>query len=282
MSSVEWANAVRARINQQITRPIHVTAQLLTLNGLLYPFKGILFFIDNYQQLLPIMLSVLIPQLLLHVYVYFILFWALLPLNMAICTLSCGPLGVQFGICQTIQQCSWITNHVYKTYFIKGKLNKIFDTTLCLNGCDRIVIPGKLKRLVPQTLGAQIMELNPINLTIFLIQTTYTCIISFIPIIGSISMFYNQSVFTGEQSQKRMWQLTRQRPRQVRYKIKEIEGDLFLFGVACQVLESIPLLGALFCFTDHVGAALFACDHREETGAAGRNNVAAAHFSPVQ
>lgn len=281
MSSVEWMNAVRARINQQITRPIHVTAQLVTLNGFLYPFKGMLFFLDNYQQLLPIMLSVLIPQILLHFYVYFILLWALLPLNMAICTLSCGPLGVQFGICQTIQQCSWITNYVYKTYFIKGKLNKIFDTTLCLNGCDRIVIPGKLKRVVPQTLGSQIMELNPINLIVFLIQTAYSCFISSIPIVGFISMLYNQSVFTGQQSQNRMWQLTRQRPRQIRYKIKQFEGDLFLFGVACQALESIPFLGALFCFTDHVGAALFACDHSEDAAAA-RNNVAAAILADKQ
>lgn len=280
MTSVEWGRAVRARVNQQIRRPVNVTAQLLTFNGVTYPLKGLIFFCNNYQQLLPILLSVILPQLALHGYVYFVLFWALLPLNVAICSLSCGPLGVQFGIIQTIQQCSWITNYVYKTYFIKGKLNKIFDTTLCINGYDRVVIPGKLKRLVPQTLGAQFMEMNPINLFMFLFQTFYKCFISLIPIIGSVSMFYNQSVFIAEQSQTRMWQLTRQRPRQIKYKINQFEGDMFLFGLVCQILESIPILGVFFCFTDHVGAALFACEHSDVLPA-GRNNVAAELVLPV-
>lgn len=276
MSRLEWRNAVRARINQQLTRPVHVMAQLLALEGLFYPLKGLLFFIDNYKPLLPIMLSVIIPQLFLHCYAYFVLFWALLPLNVAICSLSCGPLGVQFGICQTIQQCSWLTNYIYKTYFIKDKLNKIFDMTLCLKGYDRVVIPGKLKRSVPQTLGAQLLEVNPINLAMFLIQTTYSCIISFIPIVGSVSMFYNQAVFIGEQSQTRMMQLTRQRPRQIRYKVRQVEGTLFLFGVACQVLESAPIIGALFCFTDHVGAALLACEHSDALAAGQHNSEDAA------
>lgn len=257
---VDWQRAVAARIGHEVSRPFNVVNQLVTTAGFTYPFRGMYFFVQHYQQLLPIFLSVVLPYAVLHFYVYTILFTAILPLNLIIHTLSSGPLGIHTGIFTTFQQCSYLNTYIFKTYLIKGKLNKVFDTTLCLVGLDRVVIPGKLKRLVPQTLGAQLMEVNPINVTITITNAFYNFLLALTPIVGAFAAHYNRAVGAASSSQDRMMRLTRQRPRQVTYQVKEHEGELFTFGVVCLILEGIPVLGLLFCFTDHVGAALMASD----------------------
>jgi hypothetical protein len=263
----DWQYAIQSRMNLEVSRPFNVFLQLIKTNGWIYPIKGFIFFWENYQKLLPIFLSVVLPYTVLHFYVYTILIFAILPINLVICTLTTGPIGVQIAVFQSFQQCSCLNSYIFKNYLIKGKLNKVFDTTLCINGLDRIVIPGKLKRLVSQTLGAQLMEINMINLIIFLSSSIYSICISSIPILGTISIYYNTAIKTAELSQQRMWQLTRQRPRQVRYHIKENEGEFLMFGITCQILESLPVLGLLFCFTNHVGAALLATDiYKRSTG----------------
>lgn len=259
---IDWQNAVQQRIIMEISRPFIVATQIFSLKdqSYLYPFKGFYFFWSNYDQFLPIFLSVIIPYGLLHCYVYTILFGAIFPLNLIINALMYGPLGIHIAIVTTFQQCSSVNNQIFKNYLIKGKLNKVFDTTLCLNGLDRVVIPGKLKRLVPQTIVAQVMDINPISITITVTKIIYSIIIATIPIIGTLVFHYNNSLNIGKQSQQRMMQLTRQRPRQIVYKGKDAEGELFKFGMVCVWLESIPVLGILFMFTDHVGAALLASD----------------------
>lgn len=257
---VDWQNAVQARVVMEVSRPFNVAYQLITTQGYLYPFRGFVFFWQNYQPLLPIFLSVVVPCGILHIYVYTILLWAILALNLVIHTLTAGPIGVQMAIIVSFQQCSCVNNYIFKNYLIKGKLNKVFDTTLCIVGLDRVVIPGKLKRLVPQTLGAQLMEINPINIAIFASSLIYSIAVSCIPVIGAAIFEYNNALRTAEFSQQRMWRLTRQRPRQMKYQVKENEGVYLTFGFVCQLLEGIPILGLLFCFTNHVGAALLAAD----------------------
>ncbi len=270
----DWQNAVTARIAHEVTRPLNVANQLMTTDGFLYPFRGVYFFCQHYQQMLPIFLSVVLPYAVLHLYIYTILLAAILPLNLVIHTLTSGPLGIHTGIFNTLHQCSCLNNYIFKNYLIKGKLNKIFDTTLCLVGLDRVVIPGKLKRLVPQTLGAQLMEVNPINLTITIARALYTVIVSLIPIIGTFASHYNRAIYTASSSQERMMRLTRQRPRQVSYQVKEHEGELFTFGLVCMFLEGLPFLGLLFCFTDHVGAALLASDlYKGTNGSAVKKDI---------
>lgn len=257
---VDWQQAVQARAFLEVARPFNVVYQLVTAQGYLYPFRGFVFFWQNYQPLLPLFLSVVIPYGILHLYVYTVLLWAILPLNLVIHTLTLGPVGVQVAILASFQQCSCVNNYLFKNYLIAGKLNKVFDTTLCFVGLDRVVIPGKLKRLVPQTLGAQIMEINPINIALSTMSLLYSIVVSLIPIIGTVIFEYNNAIKTAEFSQQRMWRLTRLRPRQMKYQVKENEGVYLTFGFVCQLLESIPVLGLLFCFTNQVGAALMAAD----------------------
>lgn len=256
----DWQRALQERIVLEVTHPFIVIYSVFTTTSYLYPFKGILFFIQNYVPLLPLYLSIFIPYGLLHLYIFSILLFALLPINLFIYTLTNGPIGVQIAIIITIQQCSYFNNYIFKNFLIRGKLNKIFDTTLCLVGLDRIVIPGKLKRKVPQTIIAQILEINPISLTCAIASIIYQVVISFIPIVGSLLLSYNKAINTTATLQNRFAQLTRQRPRQIKYTIKEHEAEFFSFGFTCQLLESIPFFGVFFCFTDCIGAALMAAD----------------------
>lgn len=257
---VDWQNAIQSRIVMEISRPFVVAHQILTNQSYLYPFKGLTFFIQNYKTYLPILLSVLIPYGILSCYIFTILLIAILPINLILNTLTFGPIGIEIGILNSFQQCNYINNYILKNYLINGKLNKTFDTTLCLVKLDKIVIPGKLKRLVPQTLVSQLMNINLINLFISILNIIKSIIISFIPIFGNIIIHYNNSIQIAADSQKRFWQLTRQRPRQITYHIKENEGIYLLFGFTCQLLENIPFFGLFFCFTNCIGAALLAAD----------------------
>lgn len=257
---VDWQHAVQARIRMEFSRPYMVIYQLLTTQGYLYPFKGISFFLDNYTTFLPIFLSVLIPYTILHCYIYSALFFVILPLNLVVNTLALGPIGIQIGILNTVQQCSCINSYIFKNYLIAGKLNKVFDTTLCLSGMDRVVIPGKLKRLVPQTLGTQLLDINPLSIILSISHIIYIVFISLIPILGTIITEYNHILNTGSSSQTRFWQLSRQRPRQQKYYVKEQEGLYLSFGFVCQIMENIPIFGLFFTFTDTIGAAILAKD----------------------
>ncbi|KAG0678249.1 60S acidic ribosomal protein P2 [Pichia californica] len=171
-----------------------------------------------------------------------------------------GPIGIQIGILNTVQQCSCINSYIFKNYLIAGKLNKVFDTTLCLSGMDRVVIPGKLKRLVPQTLGTQLLDINPLSIILSISHIIYIVFISLIPILGTIITEYNHILNTGSSSQTRFWQLSRKRPRQQKYYVKEQEGLYLSFGFVCQIMENIPIFGLFFTFTDTIGAAILAKD----------------------
>lgn len=258
---IDWQGAIVDRVFMESSRPLRVFYQFSQCsNAFLYPFTGISFFFSNFTQLSPILLSVMIPYGIIHVYTYSILLTALLPLNMFIHSLYMGPFGIQLGIISAIHQCSCVNNYIFKQFLIPGKLTKVFDTTLCISGLDRIVIPGKLKRLVPKSFGSKIMDLNLISIASQLAHLTYKVFVSFIPIFGPIVTGYNRSISISMDSQSRMWQLTRLRHRQIKYYAKENEVSLFIFGSICQFLESIPFLGLFFCFTDTCGGALMAGD----------------------
>lgn len=256
----DWQKAVQRRFIMEISRPLNLVNNILTTQGFIYPFKGIAFFFCYYKQLLPIYLSVVIPYSILHFYICVVLFIVILPINLFICSMTLGPLGVQMSILTTFQQCNCLNNYIFKEFLIKGKLNKVFDTTLCLTNLDSIVIPGRVKRVVPQTLGAKLMEINPINFSLFLLNLMYAIVLSFIPVVSTVSIYFNQSISIASSSQDRFWKLTRKTDRQIKYDIKDNEGEFLTFGMVCQVLENLPVLAIFFCFTNHVGAALLAGD----------------------
>lgn len=257
----DWQSAVLERIIMEFGRPLSIVSQLPdSADAILYPFRGVSFFVSNYSRLLPLFLSVVIPYGIIHLYTYTILLLALLPLNIFIHSLYMGPFGVQFGIISAFHQCSCVNNYIFKEFLIPGKLAKVFDTTLCIIGLDRVVIPGKLKRVIPKSFGSKIMDINIISLLSQITHLLYKVFVSFIPILGPVITGYNRSIAISINSQKRMWQLTRMRPRQIKYYSKEHELHLFIFGAICQFLESIPVIGLFFCFTNTCAGALIAGD----------------------
>lgn len=205
----DWQRVQHSRMGLQLSRLFNVVPHLLSSHGIGYPFQGIFFLLKNAKQLLPIFLSVVIYYTLLHFYIHTMLYVTPLPLNLAISTLSVGPRGVQIACWQTFQQFPSLNNYIFKNYILEGKLNKSFDTTLSLTGLDTVVIPGKLKGLVSQTMGAQIMEINPLNafflFSFFFPTLLYESMSGVIPIFRCIASQYNSALRAAENTQLRMW-----------------------------------------------------------------------------
>lgn len=256
----EWQQAFCERLFLEFYRPVAILYSIPSSAVVaLYPVRGFLFLYSNFAQLEPLVASVLLPYCMVHAYTYSILLGAL-SLNIYISCLILGPVGIQTGVISAICQCSSVNNYIYRKFVLPGKLDKVFDTSLCILGLDSVVVPGKLKRLVPKTLGSKVMDVNPITVGSQMVHLMYKVAVSFIPILGPLVLGYNKSIAFAMDTQSRFWKLTRMRDRQLKYYAKDHELNLVVFGTICQLLEAIPCLGLFFCFTNTCAAAMMAAD----------------------
>lgn len=260
----DWINACVARAQMEILRPFRVAlgaySSLLKGDCLYYPFKGIVIFFEDWENILPIYISAFFPTLLLQTILELFSFLYLFPVNFLLMCCTAGPMGFLLALTTTRSEASkaaqTITNCVLPPdAILPPKMNSLFDHILCLTGNERVVIPGKLQRVVPPSPTAEVFNISGWVSSIYAMLTA--TFIKMLPILGPVISTYNNLLADIHSRSSRLYRLQRLRRRQAEYyHLKQKEGQLLMLGVCIYVLESIPVIGTLFFrFTNQIGIA---------------------------
>lgn len=260
----DWINACVSRAQMEILRPFKVALgaydSLFKGDCLYYPLKGVIIFFDDWQNILPIYISAFFPTLLVQTIFEIMSFACLFPVNFLLMCCTAGPMGFLFALTTTRSEASStaqkITNCLLpQDAILPPKMNSLFDHILCLTGNERVVIPGKLQRVVPPSPTAELFNISRWTSSLYaMVAATF---IKLLPILGPAVSAYGNLLGDIHSRSSRLYRLQRLRRRQAEYYyLKQKEGHLFMLGLCIYLLEAIPIVGTLFFrFTNQIGVA---------------------------
>lgn len=166
------------------------------------------------------------------------------------------------------QSCNFVINIINKKYILPKTLKKLFDHVVISqmalkynklpNGVLNCYLPGYYgETLIGKTCRIIIQILNPLIWTLNLIICFLT---NMIPFVGPFLVILIRSSKSGFSKHHRYFQLKGYTNSQIYFIWKHDKYKYFMFGVITLLLESIPIFGYIFIFSNTIGAAFWAVD----------------------
>ncbi|CDK24664.1 unnamed protein product [Kuraishia capsulata CBS 1993] len=195
------------------------------------------------------------------------------PTHLFVATLCVGPMGLVAATVWVVGVSSQIADYLLQNYVITGQMDKLFDVVLCNEGLELEVYSGRLRRITSKPMGKRVQEAAlgtlpfgvvsfPVQLARFVRSNWWNAV----PLAGPVFSFLDMAKAQSVGRHQRYFRLMRMKPVNVKYHVKDNEARYISFGVVAVLLETIPLLGPVFSFTNHTGAALMAVEmHKEKT-----------------
>ncbi|KAK9484562.1 hypothetical protein V1527DRAFT_505618 [Lipomyces starkeyi] len=237
-----------------------------------YPFVGIVYFLYH-PVLWPSFGRVVAPLFVILIAVMGIWFAIAYPPQAVIFVLMNGPVGLLSSAFMVCRQAYMIYGILARTFFLKKELRNLFDMILKLNGLEDLLANANLDfaEEVDAEFYTRIQQSVIYKLRaryrkfVFRMTSPYLLFkalillpIQFIPVVGPLIMALMNSVDIARAAQARYFQLKQWTPRDIRVFTRRRYGSYWTFGAAAGVLETIPVLGMFFSFTNTTGAALWA------------------------
>lgn len=202
------------------------------------------------------------PLLLVSLIVYGIV----IPISVVAVVLSGGtvlPLSPS-----VIQSCNFVINFIDKNFILPKSTKRLFDHVinkhlgLKYNRLPRGVLnpylPGYYgETVIGRTYRTTMRVMNPV---IWFSRLLFCFIINLIPFVGPYLVILIRAQRSGFKKHRRYFHLKGYTNAQIYFIWVHKKSFYFYFGVTTLLLESIPLLGYLFIFTNTVGAAFWAAD----------------------
>ncbi|EUC30745.1 hypothetical protein COCCADRAFT_28419 [Bipolaris zeicola 26-R-13] len=228
----------------------------------LYPFKGIAYFFTHRALWKPLAAK-LLPTVSLGLGVTVMMFAVTYVPQAALLTLFNGPLAIVTTVLLVLSESSTIFSVLSKNFLIDDALIDTFDGTMvCRNqtalvsnerqvksGSDPI---GKLGKLVSKPFA----KFTPKAIIRYFMYLP----LNFIPVVGTFIFVILQGRKFGPTAHARYFQLKQMKKQEKERFIEERKAAYTSFGVPAVLLELVPVVGIFFCFTNTVGAALWAAD----------------------
>lgn len=208
-------------------------------------------------------MTILVPQLVLTLAVYLIVFFTCYPLEATILFFMSGPPGLFYAWIAVLQQSSVVSIFLVKTILLPEIQRVAFDAVLTREYADNVVLLGKLRRVVKVPYYIQFMDhlwyLPTVLVIPYSIMKTIVLFgVSSLPIVGPIVAVLLQAPSAGLRNHSRYFVLKGFDFRQVSAIYKANSGAYMGFGIASTLLEQIPILSIFFMFTNTIGASLWA------------------------
>lgn len=185
--------------------------------------------------------------------------------QLAVLLFTSGPLAVLSTVFLVLSESSTLTMLLAKTLLIEDSLIDTFDGTLVARGHAALV--ERDRQVKSNKYGDTIQRLGKLASRPFSKFTPSAIIkymmylpLNFIPVVGTAIFIILRGKAYGPQAHARYFQLKgMSAPQRERY-IEEKRGAFTGFGIPATLLETIPIAGILFAFTNTCGAALMAAD----------------------
>jgi len=258
------ADKIKETAKQELNNLQHAATEGVKSGAYVYPFRGILFFLTHKSLWKPL-LKKLTPTLGLGLGVTsFMFFFTYLP-QLAICFFTSGPLAAFTTILLVLSESSTLTMVLSKALLIEDSLIDTFDGTLIARGQAALV--ERQRQVKANKAGDAIARLGKLAGKPFA-KFTPTAIIRYfmylplnlIPVVGTVMFVLLQGKKYGPAAHARYFNLKGMTKSQVADWTSERAGAYTGFGIPATLLETVPIAGIFFAFTNTCGAALWAAD----------------------
>lgn len=226
--------------------------------------QGIKYFYTH-SELWPFYLTIFIPQLILTLFVYLVVFIICFPIQFIVLTLIAGPFVFISTWISVIHQ-SIVISAFIVTFFMMPEIQRItFDAVLSKEFADDAILLARLRRIVKVPFwikcGNFIIKIpQALTFPYVVVRAIILVLIGFIPFIGPCIVILLQAPSKGLQSHSRYFIIKGYTKPQIKSYYRENTGGYIGFGIVLLILELIPLLNVFFMFTNNLGAALWAVD----------------------
>lgn len=199
---------------------------------------------------------------------YLLMFSIIYPISAVVYTLLIGPLGV-VAAWYSIYQHSNIISRIIVTIILLPHIQKVaYEAVLSRESKNLFV------RLLRARNGYRSQSLSIWSRTksylydiwrfsifpMLLPRMIILCLISFIPIIGPILVFYFRVTSKGFLAHRRYFILKGYHKTEMKQTFRANRPSYIAFGLSAILLEMIPWFDILFMFTNTIAAALWAVD----------------------
>lgn len=202
------------------------------------------------------------PLLLVAMTVYVII----IPITLVISIFTGGVFLT--ALPSIIQSCNFIINFINKNMILPHVLKKLFDFVIHehMNVKYNKLPKGVLNPYLPGFYGETLFGRSVRNIfricgpVIWISRLLFCFLVNMIPIVGPFLVILIKAPKSGFSKHSRYFHLKGYTNAQIYYIWSHERHQYFFYGVVSLLLESIPIFGYLFIFTNAAGAAYWATD----------------------
>ncbi|SMY29732.1 unnamed protein product [Zymoseptoria tritici ST99CH_1A5] len=266
------AETVKKTAREELNNATEIARSGVMSGTYLYPIKGIFYLLSNRSLWKPL-LSKLVPTAGLGLGITtFMFLFTYLP-QLAILFFTSGPLATLTTILLVLSESSTLTMVLSKALLIEDSLIDTFDGTLVARGHTGLV--EKERQVKYSGFGDSIQRLGKLASKPFqkftpsaIVRYVMYLPLNFIPVVGTVMFVGLQGRRYGPSAHDRYFQLKGMNTAQKEEFVEKRTGPYTLFGIPAVLLETIPVAGIFFAFTNACGAALWAADLESNGGTA--------------
>lgn len=256
------ANKVKEVAGEDFNQAKELAKDAIRSAAYLYPFKGIIFFVNNRTLWKPLAAKI-VPTMSLGLGVTVFMFAVTYVPQAALLTIFNGPLAIFTTVLLVLSEASTIFSVLSKNFLIDDALIDTFDGTLLCRDLHSLVqnerqvksgsdAVGKLGKLASKPFA----KFTPAAIIRYFMYLP----LNFIPIVGTVLFVILQGRKFGPTAHARYFQLKQMKKEEKDQFVEKRKAAYASFGIPAVLLELVPIAGIFFSFTNTVGAALWAAD----------------------
>ncbi|CAK9437470.1 uncharacterized protein LODBEIA_P18480 [Lodderomyces beijingensis] len=232
----------------------------------IYPFQGFLYF-WKHPKIWPLYLTVLIPQLMITMTIYSLMFIFIYPAQLVVYMLLTGPLGMVFAWYSIYWTSSTIACFLVTVTLLPYIQKVAYDAVLSRERYDIYVRISKARRIenrqlpIVRRMTKYLGRLPGLSIFPFTVPKLLVLFfVGMIPVIGPFVVIFFRASSKGLRAHDRYYKMRGLSTQEINASYKQNKPVYMAFGLAALLLEMIPVFNIFFMFTNNIGAALWAVD----------------------
>ncbi|KAK6354471.1 hypothetical protein TWF730_008871 [Orbilia blumenaviensis] len=253
---------VKSIVKKEAEQAISISKDAANSGSYMFPIQGIYHFLRYPSLQRPLWRKVL-PTIALSIVVIVTMFFITYLPQAAILTIVDGPIAFVNAAMLVLSESSTLILLISKWWWLDDATVEVFDAVLVQQNQTALVAAGREIKPTGSSdplskLGKRLKKPFSDGLMKSLVRYVVLLPLNFIPVIGTIIFFILNARNVGPAHHARYFQLKGFSDTERGDYVKRNQGGYVGFGLACVLLNLVPIINIVFAFTHTVGAALWA------------------------
>jgi len=253
---------VKAVVKQEAAQAIEIGKDTASSGAYMFPIEGIYYFSRHPSIQKPLWRHIL-PTIALSVGVIATMFTFTYIPQAAILVLVDGPIAFVNAGMLVLSESSTVILMISRWWWIEDATIEVFDAVLVQQNQTALVAQGReLKPAISgdplSKLGKRLKKPFGDSLTKSIVRYFMLLPLNFIPVVGTVVFLILNARNIGPSQHARYFQLKGFSDTERHDFVRRNRGGYVGFGLACVLLNLLPVVNIVFAFTNTVGAALWA------------------------